>query len=75
MKKRSLGFLAFTLCFGLLVSCGGSKTAEELQAEAQKRFDDAKPELEQKATADCDASMTSLVQAAVDSMVAAQQPQ
>lgn len=70
MKKKSLSFLALTLCFGLLVSCGG-KTAEEIQAEAQKKFDDEKPALEQKAAADCGANTASLVQAAIDSMTQA----
>lgn len=68
MKKNIFRFSAVLLASATLFSCGGGMTPEEIQAEAQKKFDEQKVELEEAAATDCDANMAAYTQAALDSL-------
>lgn len=51
-----------------MVSCGGGKTPEQLQQEAQAQFEKAKSELQVKADEDCNSKKAGYVQTALDSI-------
>ena len=54
-----------------MVSCGGGKTPEQIQQEAQAQFDKTKSELQVKADEDCNSKKAGYVQTALDSIKAA----
>ena len=68
MKKTVFGTLT-ALAVIALVSCGGGKTNEQIEAEAQKKFDEKKAELEGSATQACDAYKTANVTRLRDSLI------
>ncbi|WMX12534.1 MULTISPECIES: hypothetical protein [unclassified Aureispira] len=68
MKTNILRFSAVLLASATLFSCGGGMSAEEIQAEAQKKFDEAKVELQEEAAADCESNMAAYTAAALDSI-------
>ncbi|BDS11032.1 hypothetical protein [Aureispira anguillae] len=73
MKKNILRFSAVLVASATLFSCGGGMTPEEIQAEAQKKFDEQKIELEEAAASDCESNMETYTQAALDSLQGASQ--
>ncbi|CAA6817591.1 MAG: Unknown protein [uncultured Aureispira sp.] len=68
MKTNILRFSAVLLVSATLFSCGGGKTAEEIQAEAQTKFGEASVELAEEAAADCESNMAAYTAAALDSI-------
>lgn len=68
MKKTVFGVFAAFALIGM-TSCGGGKTPQEIEAEAQKKFDAEKAKLEQEATAACDASKATRITTLRDSLV------
>lgn len=68
MKTNILRFSAVLVACATLFSCGGGMTAEELQAEAQKKFDENKVELQEEAATNCESNMAAYTQAALDSL-------
>jgi hypothetical protein len=70
MKKTVFGVLAAFVVIAM-TSCGGGKTPEQIEAEAVKKFDAQKSELEATATQACDASRAGVITAALDSMTQA----
>lgn len=68
MKKNVLSFSAAILVVASLASCGGSMTEEQIQAEAQKRFNEKQTELAEEAVTDCDANKAMYMQNALDSL-------
>ncbi len=69
MKANILRFSAVLLVSATLFSCGGSgKSAEEIQAEAQTKFDEAKLELTEAAATNCESNMAAYTTAALDSI-------
>ena len=70
MKKTLFGAFALVVSMAM-VSCGGGKTAEQIQAEATAAFDKKKTELEATATSDCEGKKAGYQQAALDSIKAA----
>lgn len=72
MKKLLLGSAAFLLLAVFAASCGGGgMTPEEIEAEAQKQFDEKKTELQVKADEACEANTPQYVQTAKDSIMQA----
>lgn len=67
MKKTLFGVLAAFVAIAM-TSCGGSKTPEQIEQEAQKKFDEKKAELEKAAVAACDASKGGMIQTYMDSL-------
>lgn len=69
MKTNILRFSAVLLVSATLFSCGGSgKSMEEIQAEAQKKFEESKIELTEAAAANCESNMAAYTAAALDSI-------
>jgi hypothetical protein len=68
MKKNVLSFSAAMLVIASLVSCGGSMTEEQIQAEAKKKFDEKQTELAEEAVTECDENKTMYMQQALDSL-------
>ena len=70
MKTRSLGVLATLAVAVTLVSCGGGMTPEQIQAEAQKKFDAEKTELETAAKENCEGNMEAYTATALEELKA-----
>ncbi len=68
MKKNVITFSAALLVVASLASCGSSMTEEQIQAEAQKQFDEKQTELAEKAVADCDENKAMYMQNSLDSL-------
>jgi hypothetical protein len=69
MKTNILRFSAVLLVSATLFSCGGSgKSVEEIQAEAQTKFDEAQVELTEEAATNCESNMAAYATAALDSL-------
>jgi hypothetical protein len=68
MKTNILRFSAVLLVSATLFSCGGGKTAEDIQAEAQAKFDEATVELTEEASVNCESNMAAYTAAALDSI-------
>lgn len=68
MKTNILRFSAVLLASATLLSCGGGKTAEEIQAEAQTKFEAANVELQEEAATNCESKMAEYTTAALDSL-------
>lgn len=68
MKANILRFSAVLVASATLFSCGGGMSAEEIQAEAQKKFDESKVEMQETASTDCESNMAAYTQAALDSL-------
>lgn len=68
MKKNAIRFsVALVALFGV-VSCGGGMTAEEIQAEAEKRFNEKKTELAEAAQQSCNDNLPAYTQMMLDSI-------
>jgi hypothetical protein len=68
MKTNVLRFSAVLLVSATLLSCGGGKTAEEVQAEAKTKFEEAKIELTEEAATNCESNMAAYTAEALDSL-------
>lgn len=68
MKTNILRFSAVLLASATLFSCGGGMSAEDIQAEAQKKFDESKVELQEEAATNCESNMAAYTTAALDSL-------
>ena len=70
MKTKSLGVLATFALVATMTSCGGGMTPEQIQAEAQKKFDAEKTELETVAKENCESNMEAYTAAALEELKA-----
>lgn len=69
MKKTLFGVLTMFVVVAM-TSCGSSKTPEQIEADAQKKFETEKAKLDTEATAACDAQKSDLIKKALDSLTA-----
>ena len=68
MKKNAIRLsVAFIALVGV-VSCGSNMTPEQIQAEAQKRFDENKTELTEEATQACEVNTATYQTMMLDSI-------
>lgn len=65
---------AFAALAIFVVSCGSAMTEEQIQAEAQKKFDADKTALQEQATADCDGKSEDYKKIHLDSITTANMP-
>ena len=65
---------AFAALAIFVASCGSAMTEEQIQAEAQKKFDAEKTALEEQAKADCDGKSDDYKKIHLDSIMEANMP-
>ena len=68
MKKNAIRLSVAFVAFVGVVSCGGNMTPEEIQAEAEKRFNEKKTELAEEASQKCDENLDGYQQMMLDSI-------
>lgn len=68
MKKNAIRFSVALVALVGVVSCGSNMTPEEIQAEAEKRYNEKKTELAEQADQNCDNNLAAYQQMMLDSI-------
>lgn len=68
MKKNAIRFSVALATLVGVVSCGSNMTPEEIQAEAEKRFNDKKTELAEEASQACNDNLATYQQQMLESL-------
>lgn len=74
MKKNAICFFVALATLTGMVSCGGGMTPEQIQAEAEKRFNEKKTELAEEASQACDENLATYQEQMLNELKAGNTP-